>query len=201
MLYGVTSATDRQRITDAEGAEATASMVWVSIYREPALSAPELAGRLAMDPQLTTQAVEQLVRDGRVTQDPETGALRAATFSIPVGSERGWESAVYDHFQAVSTAIASKLRHTGPRSAAGDLVGGATLSFDLYSGHPHEERVYALLETIRAQLNQVWNAVRQANEARPVSDEERIKVTFYFGQNVDDVEAARRSLERAGVEQ
>jgi hypothetical protein len=189
MLYGITSTADQQRMSDAQSVESIANMLWVAIYREPGVSLVELSRRLPLDELTVSSAIDQLVLDGRVTRESEakTAALRAATFTVPVGSEIGWESAVYDHFHALTSAIASKLRQRGARSARGDLIGGATLSFDLYSGHPKEHEVYALLERVRGEVDALWREVRACNEARPVEDDERIKVTFYFGQNVDEL--------------
>lgn len=192
MLYGVTSSADQQRMSEAHGAESIANMLWVAIYREPGVSVAELARRLPLDEPAIATAVEQLVLDGRVSRadDASAVALRAETFTVPVGSEKGWESAVYDHFQAMVNAIGAKLRLGTVRSARGDVVGGATLSFDVYAGHPHEHAVYGLLEQVRHQVDALWREVRKVNQVRPVSDDERIKVTFYFGQSVDDAEAA-----------
>lgn len=195
MLYGITSTADQQRMSDANSAETIADMLWVAIYREPGVSVDELSKRLPLDDALIEHAVADLVADARVSRpnDSRAAPLTAATFTVPVGGEKGWESAVYDHFQAVTSAIANKLRISGARSSGADVVGGATLSFDLYRGHPHEREVYGLLERVRAEVNELWQQVRAANTARPVAEEERIRVTFYFGQNVDDVESVEDS--------
>src|SRR4051812_24082219 len=90
-------------------------------------------------------AIVDLEREGRIQLDLATGQYRSASVSIAVGARMGWEAAVFDHFQAVSKAIASKLR-IGPQSREADVIGGATLSFDLHSGHPLAGEVYALLK-------------------------------------------------------
>jgi hypothetical protein len=126
------------------------------------------------------------LNDGRVEAFEQAGEpwLRCATLMIPVGSEQGWEAAVFDHFRAVATAIAAKLRTIGARSKPSDAIGGATLSFDLEPGHPFEAEVYGLLQRVRADVNQVWDRVTAYNEAHPVDPEQRIEVTFYVGQSV-----------------
>ena len=60
----------------------------------------------------------------------------------------------------------------GPRSSKDDIVGGATLSFDVHDQHPHKEQVYALLATVRAQVNALWSEVRQHNPEIAVPDEQ-----------------------------
>ncbi len=196
MLYGVTSALDQQRMGDAQSAEAQANMLWVAIYREAGIHATQLADRLPLTSQEVHAGLEQLLADGRIQRDVDDAdsPLRAETFRVPVGQQVGWESAVYDHFQAMAKAIANKLRQGDTRSQRSDLIGGTTLSFDLYAGHPEEQAVYGLLASFRDRANAVWDRVRAANEARPVSDDERIKVTFYFGQDVDDLDAAAAAL-------
>jgi hypothetical protein len=195
MLYGITSTVDQQRMSDANNAESIADMLWVAIYRELGVTLVELSRRLPLEEGTIEAALAELVADGRVVRASEskTAPLTAATFTVPVGGEKGWESAVYDHFQALTSAIANKLRISGARSSSKDLVGGATLSFDVYPGHPHESEVYGLLERVRTEVNELWTQVRAANTALPVSDDERVRVTFYFGQNVDDIESVEKS--------
>lgn len=202
MLYGITSDADQRRMSEAHNAESIANMLWVAVYREPNITIPELSRRLPLDEQSIVATVEQLVRDGRVVRSAAAAnaPLRAKVFTVPVGSEQGWESAVYDHFQAVVGAISAKLRTRSVRSTSSDLVGGATLSFDLYPGHPDEREVYGLLGRVRGEVNTLWNRVRARNEARPIDDSERIKVTFYFGQGVDDLEAAERATDDSRAE-
>ena len=103
---------------------------------------------------------------------------------IPVDAEHGWEAAVFDHFRAMATAIAAKLRTMGARSKPSDAIGGATLSFDLEPGHPFESEVYNLLQRVRTDVNQLWDRVTEYNAAHAVDPERRIEVTFYMGQSV-----------------
>jgi hypothetical protein len=142
----------------------------------------------ASGPSALRRSKGSVLADGRVAEDVRVASpvLRADTFLVPVGQEEGWEAAVFDHFRTVATAIASKLRKGGPRSGTGDRVGGATLSFEVHPGHPHEGAVYSLLERVRAEVNVLWRAVEEHNLAHPVPEEQRTKVWFYLGQNVED---------------
>jgi hypothetical protein len=108
----------------------------------------------------------------------------AETFLVPVDSERGWEAAVFDHFQTVVRAIATKLRVGTARSSHSDVNGGATLTFDIHPGHPHREAVLGLLARVRADVNALWTQVQEHNAESPVPEHEQTQVSFYFGQCV-----------------
>jgi hypothetical protein len=125
--------------------------------------------------------VSLLLEEGRLTRAND-GTLVARDLVIPVGATEGWEAAVLDHFRAVTASIASKAAASRP-STEGDEVGGATLTFSLYPGHPQEKAVRSLLANVRAQVNAIWRDVAAHATQRPASDDD-LKVTFYFGQMV-----------------
>jgi hypothetical protein len=70
------------------------------------------------------------------------------------------------------------------RSEHDDRIGGATLSFDLGPDHPYAAEVYGLLARVRKDVNELWNRVYEYNRRHAVVEDNRTKVTFYFGQNV-----------------
>jgi hypothetical protein len=179
-IYGPTSEADRARIVQGNQRESVDAMVWLSLYRSPQTHG-ELALALSLPELVVAQSVAALKRDGRVSESD--GVLRAETFLVPVGAEQGWEAAVFDHYQAVATAIAAKLRRGAPRSEADDIVGGATLTFELPLGHSLEAEVLGLLRKVRRELNELWQRT-EAERARAPEDAECTRVTFYFGQNV-----------------
>ena len=181
-VYGASSEADRGRVAEHARAETVTSMVWLALYRKPSTRA-ELGAALPFAPVLVDQAVESLIAEGRVRRDGPT--LSAESFVVPVGAEQGWEAAVFDHFSAVASAIAAKV-HRGARSDAKDVVGGATLTFEVAPDHPNFEEVRGLLARIRRDVNDVWARVMQHNERHPLDDARKIKVTVYFGQNVDE---------------
>lgn len=183
-VYGPSSDVDRGRVAERARHESIAPMVWVALYRR-ASTRTQLVASLPFDPELVDRAVDTLVAEGRVRRDGDR--LSAETFLVPVGSELGWEAAVFDHFSAVASAIASKVRQ-GPRSRAGDVIGGATLTFELAPGHPDEAEVLGLLARVRKDVNDLWARVKQHNERHPGGGEPPVKVTFYFGQNVVEVD-------------
>jgi hypothetical protein len=181
-VYGASSDVDRGRVAEHARHDTVSSMVWLALYRRPSTRA-ELGASVPFSALLVDEAVNGLIAEGRVRRD---GAILAAeSFVVPVGAEQGWEAAVFDHFSAVASAIAAKVRR-GARSDAKDIVGGATLTFEVSPGHPNLDEVYGLLARIRRDVNDVWARVMQFNDQHPLDETEKIKVTLYFGQNVSD---------------
>jgi hypothetical protein len=101
---------------------------------------------------------------------------------VPVGATQGWEVAVFDHFQAVCVAIATKARGGRSRADTADTTGGATLAFEIHAAHPHRDEVLGLLARVRAEVNDLWQRVEAHNATHPVLDPELRRVTFYLGQ-------------------
>lgn len=183
-LYGLTTFQDRERLARQDLEEAAAAMIWLVVYREGPIDVAGLRQRLALEEAELETALGELLREGRVRLDSSTGQYSSAAMSVAIGARMGWEAAVFDHFQAVSKAIAAKLR-LGPQSREADVIGGATLSFDLDPDHPLGGEVHGLLRAVRAQVNELWHKVSVYNREHPLDDERRIKLTFYMGQNVE----------------
>jgi hypothetical protein len=178
--------------TAGDDIESLAQVVWVCVYRKDAVTPSELAGTLVASAERVHTALTKLLADGRVRWNAQGDALLADVFVVPVGSTQGWEAAVFHHFSAVAAAIAAKVQR-GPGSRADDRIGGATLAFDVYPGHPHEAEVYGLLKRIRTEVNELWDRVSAHNRAQPIDESVKVKVAFYFGQNIEqDVDVASR---------
>ncbi len=183
-VYGRTSDAERQRLTRETDELALADMLWGEVYRGPLASSDALAAHFRLPVEQIDAALQHLFDDGRVKREPD-GRLRTKGFLIPVDAERGWESAVFDHFQAVAAAIASKLALMGAGDPRADHVGGTTLRFQLTEQHPYQHQVLSLLDETRQRLNRLWNEVAEHNDAHGVDERSRFDVVFYFGQNID----------------
>jgi hypothetical protein len=185
-IYGITSDADQKRVVQQEDTEAMTSMIWLSAYRKPQ-TYEELTAAFPLHQQAAKQAIETLLAEGRLktddAQNPPT--LRAETFLVPVGTELGWEAAVFDHFQAVANAIAAKARRGKNVSSQDDTIGGATLSFDLATNHPYAAEVLGLLAKVRKDVNTLWDKVSIYNQGHPIPEADKTRVFFYFGQNVE----------------
>jgi hypothetical protein len=187
-LFGVTAEHDQRALAADDSFEALTQLVWLSVYRARSLPRAALKESLSHDAAAIDRAVDALVADGRLLCRLEAGTeiLSSELLTIPVGAEQGWESAVLDHFRAMCSGISTKLRRSRPRSASDDLIGGATLSFDIEPGHPHAEAVLGLLRRVRAEVNALWNEVTEYNRNHPVGEDNLSRVYFYFGQTVED---------------
>ncbi len=148
-----------------------------------------ILSRFNRNEQSAIQALDVLLSDGRVTETD--GELTAQNFVVTLGAELGWEAAVLDHFQTVVRAIGAKLSR-GRVSQQGDEVGGSTLSFSVYPGHPKEAEVSRLLTTVRALVLPIWEEVSQYNQLNPLPADVR-KVSFYFGQTVESGDFGEKS--------
>lgn len=111
--------------------------------------------------------------------------LAAEHILIPIGETAGWEAAVIDHHRAVLTAIAAKLSMRTRTSTAADEVGGTTLTFDLWPGHPREREVRALLRSTRAELLRCGKRWRRTTA---VARKQSYQVHYYCGQYVVEEE-------------
>jgi hypothetical protein len=125
-----------------------------------------------------------LTADGRVSHRLEGSAsfYTAEDVLIPIGETAGWEAAVVDHHRTVLNALAAKITSGNRTSARSDEVGGTTLTFDLWPGHPHEHAVRKLLASTRATILPLWEEVTAFNKETEGKDP--YQVHFYCGQYV-----------------
>jgi len=184
-LFRATAESALQALAGEGALDSLSAMACTMVYHQPGIGLKDLTERLASDEAMLRRAVELAIADGRLsTSDPaQLTELRAAELVIAIASETGWEAAVFDHFQAMVSALGAKVRG-GARSKHGDVIGGSTLTFDIGPNHPLESEVLALLSRVRADLNELWGRVCAHNADHPLADEERVRVRFYFGQNV-----------------
>ncbi len=184
--YGPTPDQHRQAMLDEQSFETLLHLLWLEIAERASASRAELHARFDGQRERVDRALAMLLADGRVQVRAEAGEDRFETSSvlIAVGSEAGWEAAVFDHFRAVCVAIASKLRQRDAAAASRDLIGGTTLSFEIDAEHPDAGEVTALLARCREQAFALWHRVEERNRKRALAEASRSRVVFYFGQNV-----------------
>lgn len=178
-VYGLTTQADRERLTRGDERQAVYHLLWQLVATGRARNVDDLRRQVAVREEALESALAELIADGRVTE--QGGRLLALGLDIPVGAEFGWEAAVSDHFRAMVTAIGLKLKLG--RAAHGDVNGGETLGFLVYEGHPLQQQVCGLLQTMRQELDTLWTQVADYNREHP-PPEDADRVTFYFGQSV-----------------
>lgn len=166
--------------------EALRAVVWVAIYRD-AKDADSIASQFHLPKGSVQGAIEQLRASGRV-RESEDGSLRATSVDIPVGAEAGWEAAVFDHFQAMASAIGQKVSQGSPRALSSDHVGGTTITFEVDADHPLREEAVNLLSRFRAETDDLFARIRAHNEEDPLDYATREYVSFYFGQSVREAD-------------
>jgi hypothetical protein len=143
------------------------------------LPAPSLSGILAA-----------LVAEGRIaaTVTGRGTEYSCDRFFVPFDEPAGWEAAIFDHYQAMVTAISIKLRRGTLTAALADAVGGSTYTFDVWPGHPLEQEVLGLLRSFRQQGRSLRERVEAFNAAhapeREKNAEREMRVITYVGQGV-----------------
>ncbi len=185
--YRVVPVEEREEVLRAQDAEALSALVRVAIYRGVSTEG-DLCRRLGAEPARVREAVSALIDEGTV-QKEEDGSLRTAGVIIPAGASVGWEAAVFDHYQALVTALTRKLSLGSARSASDDSTGGATVSFEIDPSHPLREEVYGLLRTVRRDVDDLWRRVGEYNQQKLRQGHSLDcgdVVTFYFGQSVQE---------------
>lgn len=162
--------------------ETNAALVWVEVYRDGPIRKDELSGKVRLPPTVLDAAIDSLLLDERIRLETRSDGVWFATDQclIPVGEAAGWEAALVDHHRAVLSALAAKVVRGKHVSNADDEVGGTTLSFDLWPGHPREQEVRKLLSSVRNQVLPVWDEVAKYNRGHRA--EATYQVTFYCGQ-------------------
>jgi hypothetical protein len=160
---------------------------WVTIYRDGPVTVDELRAAIPQsDASQLEQALMALLRDGRIEccEIGGTPHYSARRCMIPVGAEEGWEAAVFDHYQALVTAITTKLRLKGRSSAHNEAIGGSTYSCDVWDGHPLRDEVLGFLTECRARGADLVRRVDAYNESHARDPKSALRVYAYVGQTV-----------------
>jgi hypothetical protein len=100
---------------------------------------------------------------------------------VPLGSSKGWEAAIFDHFKALVITVTSRLRGERTSPSLRDRVGGSTYTLDVWPGHPFETEVYGSLENLRSTLGDLRARVEEFNRQHQIPDN-HTRVVLYAGQ-------------------
>jgi hypothetical protein len=167
---------------EASSKETNEALVWVHVCRNGPLRKQELLNLLPLPETLIDEALDGLIAAERIRGEVRPDGVHYNTDHclIPVGEAAGWEAAIIDHHRAVLTALGAKVASGRHSSAANDEVGGTTLSFDLWPGHPKEQEVRKLLASTRQRIIELWEEVEEHNRSHKSAA--MYTVHFYCGQ-------------------
>jgi hypothetical protein len=154
-------------LTRFASASSLDELAWVLTYRHGPVKTGELARLLRQDEATTEAILARLVTAGRVQAAPGDRYV-AQDFVIPLGSSVGWEAAVLDHVQAVVQTVCQRLEQLSPEGTPDPAIGGSTYSFDVWPGHPLEDRVKGQLAELRDRLGALRREVQAHNDAHGV---------------------------------
>ncbi len=171
----------------ASDAERLQHLAWVAVHSSGPLSVQELLKLVPAPPAEMDEALSELVSAGKVMrqQSGDSTVYRSDHCLIPVGEAAGWEASVFDHYQAVVTAIGAKLAQGNTRAAADDQIGGSTYHYDVWPGHPHYDEVAGHLAALRTKSVALREKVEAYNRSHgAVAEDERHRFIAYVGQTV-----------------
>lgn len=185
--YRAATVDDLDRVaSEPSSEEAAAALVWVTLHSLGRATAAELAKVLVIEAEVLETALNQLVSEGRISRENQAAdpVYSAISCTVPLGAAVGWEAAVFDHFQAMVSALCVKLHSGKTRSRASDRTGGSTYHFDVWAGHPHETEVIDLFSRLRDELSALRTKVSAYSESHPLPPEGANRFTLYLGQLV-----------------
>jgi len=200
--YRAVSEEERESVLEAQDDQALAAILRVAIYRGTH-RLEGLSRKLGMSVDRLAPVVDALIDEGLVTKTDE-GELATGGIFIPAGSTIGWEAAVFDHYQALVTALTRKLALGSTVSPEHESTGGSTITFEISKEHPLRNEVHGLLSKVRQDVNALWKRVGDHNARvnstpnnttpkngeyegvpdKSIPESEAETVTFYFGQSV-----------------
>lgn len=184
--YRAASPDEVQMPDRGDEAAGVANLVWVAVHRLGPTSAEQLLALVPMEAAKLDEALSSLLVDGRIKKEERNKEVVYSCDGcfISEGDPNGWEAAVFDHYQAMVTAITTKLGLGPPGGAGPDHIGGSTYSYFVWDGHPMEQEVLGFLKRMREQAVELRQRVAAFNENQDKSQEEMTRVIAYVGQTV-----------------
>jgi hypothetical protein len=186
-IYGVTTPAMRDRVEQQQDFDAIVNLMWMKVFRREATTEAELGAALPVDAETVRRGLHELSASGRVRQ--VDGQLVSCNMVLPLGADIGWEAAVLDHFRAVATGIATKVRAGLSGANASDAVGGSTFTFTVTPDHPLGSEVRDLFRRTRLEAQELWNRVSAHNDRHEPAPDQATKLTFYVGQSIETPDA------------
>jgi len=182
---------------DDDGREtlALANLFWITIARNSPIQRDRLRQLLRVEDAAFERVTTTLVADGRISVQ-HSGAETEYSSSecvIPMGETAGWEASVFDHYQAMVTALCTKLRRRESTAQRGEWIGGSTYGFEVWPEHPFHDEVVGFLQATRDRAAELRARVDAYNGGRLSGQGAVRRVIAYVGQTVIEAEEAGES--------
>lgn len=178
--YRATPEDELARLRQSQANEGLDELLWALIYREGPLTLEDLH-RQQIAESLLDASLTRLLEANRIEQVDGGSSYHARTLVLPLGTEVGWEAAVFDHFKALVNTILGRLSMDRSVPQLRDRVGGSTYTVDVWQGHPLEDEAYRTLAELREKLGELRRRVEEYNgdHAMPTA---YTQVVMYIGQ-------------------
>lgn len=190
VIYRALDDEDRALDDDDTEDQALASLVWITVARHRRIARSKLLQSLPLDEATLDTAVASLAADGRLIVLPEPDGIEYQSNEcvIPMGEPIGWEASIFDHYQAMVTAICTKLQRGTRRAVPGEANGGSTYGFDVWPEHPMHDEVLGFLQATRERAKDLRARVDEHNARTGVPEDSKLRVIAYVGQTVIESE-------------
>lgn len=168
-----------------QSTESLLNVVHITVQQKGPLSPAEVVAHTSLPENDVRRALETLEQRGLIRHTASGRPERYSSLgcALPFDDPRGWEAAVFDHYQAMVGALCAKL-DLGTRGAQrDDVIGGSTYGFEVWPGHPCYEEVRGLLSRYRHECSDLRARVSAHNRGVQ-APAQRERVISYFGQNV-----------------
>ena len=181
------ASTEDHAVADSEAQQDRCrSFVRVALSRYAPATAREIAQCIPLDLAVVERALGELVESGEVRKVAAEPAPKYETHVCLIGLESpaGWEAAVFDHFQAMVTAVTAKLATGATYATRHDVIGGSTYAFTVWEGHPHRDEALGVLARARQEAVDLRQKIEAYNATQPFAQATWERITFYVGQSV-----------------
>lgn len=179
---------EEAELSTTSSPEQAAHLVWMAVHRLQPVSLGSLAETLAMGAEDLEPLLDQLTLDGRIAKgEGSKPSYTSGGCVLPLGDSAGWEAAVFDHYQAVVSALCTKLRMGQLRADQADLVGGSTFSYQIWPGHPHYDEATQFLANFRKNGTELRRKIAAHNSDHEAPDNAQ-RLLIYGGQTLTGAE-------------
>lgn len=192
LSYRAVHVSEHDSADDDRRALSLVNLIWITIARHSPIQRERLRQLLHVEDAVFERAITALVADGRVSarQEGDETEYASAECVIPMGEPAGWEAAVFDHYQAMVTALCTKLRRGESVAQHGEWVGGSTYGYEIWPGHPFHDEVVGFLQATRNRAAELRARVDAYNGGRQPLPPSLMRVIAYVGQTVVEAEEA-----------